>query len=242
MAKGSHHLIIYRSKATDEMLSPTPCMPFVETLGGTTIPIMVSEIAEETLTFPEGTGMEFEANQMIRIEAHYINYYTHTITAHADVTFKAHEAGADIQKVDMLFFGHGNINLAPGAEHTSNWHYFDVPNNSKVFAVTGHMHAMGTNVEIKLANGQNDKDGQQIYPGEKPFVWNEAPVEQFNPSLEFPSGQGLSMRCSWKNTTNKTIAFGQSATDEMCFLWAYYYPSKGYRICIGGLINCFDDG
>ena len=31
---------------------------------------------------------------------------------------------------------------------------------------------------------------------------------------------------------------------EMCFLWAYYYPSKGYRMCVnpGNIANNFELG
>jgi hypothetical protein len=241
LSEGSHHLIIYRSNADDEILEPQVCQPFVETLGGATVPLMVTEIPEETLRFPEGTGIELAANQMIRIEAHYLNYFPNDIVAHADITFEAYAETSTVEKVDMLFFGHGNIYLAPGEEHTSDWHYFDVPNGAKVFALTGHTHAYGTLVEIRTAAGLNDP-GEQIYPGEKPFVWSEAPIEQFDPPFEFDSGRGLQMRCSWKNTSKMPVYFGQSAKDEMCFLWAYYYPSQGYRLCAVPFFSCSDDG
>ena len=26
--------------------------------------------------------------------------------------------------------------------------------------------------------------------------------------------------------------FGESANNEMCFFWAYYYPSKGAYVCV----------
>ena len=28
------------------------------------------------------------------------------------------------------------------------------------------------------------------------------------------------------------MIFGKSATEEMCFFWAYYYPNKGARVCL----------
>jgi hypothetical protein len=40
------------------------------------------------------------------------------------------------------------------------------------------------------------------------------------------------------------VTFGESATNEMCFFWAYYYPSQGSRVCMhsdrvqGGIDLC----
>jgi hypothetical protein len=49
--------------------------------------------------------------------------------------------------------------------------------------------------------------------------------------------------CSYHNTSNQRVSFGESANDEMCFFWAYYYPSKGSHVCVhtsqfGGLDIC----
>ena len=54
----------------------------------------------------------------------------------------------------------------------------------------------------------------------------------YDPPLEFKAGQGFQYRCSWYNGSSKNVRFGESANQEMCFFWAYYYPSKGYRMCI----------
>jgi hypothetical protein len=54
----------------------------------------------------------------------------------------------------------------------------------------------------------------------------------FSPPLSFDGSQGFRYRCSWDNTTDTRLTFGESARQEMCFFWAYYYPSQGYRICV----------
>jgi hypothetical protein len=28
------------------------------------------------------------------------------------------------------------------------------------------------------------------------------------------------------------VKFGEKTTDEMCFFWAYYYPSQGAHVCV----------
>ncbi len=237
LAKGSHHLIIYKSEETVERTTPFNCDPFVETLKGNTFPLMITQIREETLAFPNGVAFKFEPNQMVRLEAHYNNYFPDTtITAHGDVHFDGIAAEDVVAEANMLFYGNPDFEIPPG-KYSTPWRYLSVLPNTHVFAVTGHTHAYGTNVEIAMSTNVDD-EGMSLYPMEDaPFVWDEPPVETFDPALTFDGNQGFRYRCSWDNTTNNDLGFGESANQEMCFLWAYYYPSQGYRICVspGGI-------
>ena len=113
------------------------------------------------------------------------------------------------------------------------WKWAILKDGKKVFAMTGHTHQYGTNVEVKFGNSIDDEDPISVYPPEGlVFDWAEAPVAQYEPALSFTEGQGFFYRCTWDNTSDKKLTFGESATDEMCFFWAYYYPSDGYRFCI----------
>ena len=60
LGKGSHHLIVYRSEETVEKLTPFDCVPFVETLSGKTVPLMISQIAEDALVLPDGVAFKFQ--------------------------------------------------------------------------------------------------------------------------------------------------------------------------------------
>lgn len=229
--KGSHHLIVYKSSETEERATPFNCDPFVETLKGETFPLMITQIREETLTFPNGVAFKFEPHQMVRLEAHYLNYFPDTtITAHADVYFDGIAAEDVVAEANMLFYGNPDLDI-PEGEYSTPWRYLSVLPDTKVFALTGHTHAYGTNVEIAMSSGVDDP-GMSIYPGDGEFVWDEPPVTTFDPALAFGPDQGFRYRCTWDNTSGERLGFGESARQEMCFLWAYYYPSQGYRLCV----------
>ena len=51
-------------------------------------------------------------------------------------------------------------------------------------------------------------------------------------SSGIPAGGGFDFECKWTNTGSTAVKFGESANDEMCFFWAYYYPSQGAKVCI----------
>lgn len=232
LGQGSHHLVLYKSDDTEEQTEPFNCTPFTETLGGDTVPLMISQVAEETMALPDGVAFKFGPQQMVRIEAHYLNYFPDDITAHADITFHT-LANADVEhEANMMFYGTPDFSIPAGKDHTTPWFYLDVLPGTKIFAMTGHTHALGTNVEI-LHSQAKDAQGDAVYPMDLPFQWDEAPIIQYDPPLEFPTGkEGFHYRCSWFNDTGKNVGFGESANKEMCFFWAYYYPSQGYRLCV----------
>ncbi|MFT7580853.1 MAG: hypothetical protein ACI9MR_002527 [Myxococcota bacterium] len=235
--RGSHHMIIYKSTETEERREPFQCDPFVETLSGETFPLMITQVREETLSFPNGIAFKFEPNQMIRLEAHYLNYFEEDITAHGDVFFDAIAAEDVVSEANLLFYGNPDLDIPTGQSFSTPWNYISVLPGTKVFAITGHTHQWGTNVEISMAMSMDDP-GQSIYPGEEDYYWDEPPVTYYEPALEFEEGNGFNYRCSYENESGSAVGFGESANKEMCFLWAYYYPSKGYRICINpGSIN-----
>lgn len=233
LGKGSHHLIVYRSDETVEQITPFPCAPFTETLSGGNVPLMISQVAEETLTLPPGVAFQFKAHQMIRVEAHFLDYYATPITATASIEFLTLPKAEVNDEADLLFYGTPDFYLPAGKQTQTPWHYLPVLPGSHVFALTGHTHALGTNVEIALANGATATDPVLLYPpAGKSFSWSEAPMAYLTPEVVAAKDQGFQYRCSWDNTTSKNVNFGESATSEMCFFWGYYYPSKGYRTCI----------
>ncbi|MSQ85043.1 MAG: hypothetical protein EXR77_19580 [Myxococcales bacterium] len=233
MAKGSHHLIVYRSDATEEQLTTKECTPFTETLSGGNVPLMITQIANETLTLPKGVAFKFLPKQMIRLEAHYLNYFKEPIETGADITFETLPPAQVENEADMLFYGTPDFAIKAGKSLTTPWNYIDVWPGTKVFAATGHTHQYGTDVQIGLAKGGTSVAAEMVYPPkDQPFNWAESPMAQYNPPLEFKANEGFQYRCSWFNSSAKNVGFGESANQEMCFFWAYYYPSKGYRMCI----------
>ena len=134
-------------------------------------------------------------------------------------------------KRTCCFNGNPDLSIPPGQDWTTPWRFLDVPDGSHVFAITGHTHQYGTRVEINTSTGRDDP-GAEIYPGEQDYLWDEPPVTYFEPALSFQNNSGFQYRCSYNNTSGGQVGFGESANQEMCFLWAYYYPSQGYRLCV----------
>src|SRR5262249_35725501 len=80
LATGSPDRIINKSTATEEQLEPKSCAPFVGTVVGDEVPFILVGREKLEFEFPKGVGVSLEQNQMLKIEAHYINTSKEALT------------------------------------------------------------------------------------------------------------------------------------------------------------------
>lgn len=249
LAPGSHHLILYRSNATSESTTPTPCTPFEGVTNGE-VPIMIAESLNSTLKLPTNVAYHFAANQMVKIEAHYINASPNMINGAGQVVLTPGASSVTYQPADIMFCG-STVQLETQGVPANNTDYVLNPgfysgNNSdvdftkiKVFAFTSHEHHLGKEVTISKSTSASDP-GTMIYDNTS---WDAPPLTDLDDQhlLTFNAGEGLRWQCSYDSADANpkptgTTTFGQSAIDnEMCFIWAYYYPSVGRFV---GIQDC----
>jgi Copper type II ascorbate-dependent monooxygenase, C-terminal domain len=234
LGNSSHHMIVYRVDDTVEVPTPFDCQPFTDTLDPSKgSPLMITQKKDEILTLPEGVAYSLDANQMVRLEMHYINATTSDVTLMSSSTMIPIADSAFKYEADFLFIGDPDINLAPGAIKTLGPIFYaldPVYSDAQFFAITGHEHKLGTNVTVSTAMTADDP-GTSVYNIPN-WTWSEPATQFQTPPFMIPSGGGFKFTCEWNNTGTTTVKFGESANDEMCFFWAYYYPSHGARVCV----------
>jgi Copper type II ascorbate-dependent monooxygenase, C-terminal domain len=233
LGKGSHHLIVYRVNDTVEQTTPFDCKPFTDTLDPTKgSTLMISQKEDDALVLPEGVAYTLEANQMVRLEMHYINPNAGTINVQSTTTFIPIEDAKFKDEADFLFIGTPDIDLKVGEKKTIGPMHITLPpeyDDVNFFAITGHEHQWGTNVVVSTALSKTDP-GTPVYDV-KNWLWSEPATVQGN--FKLPKGGGFNFSCSYDNRSGQQVGFGESANDEMCFFWAYYYPSKGgAKVCV----------
>jgi hypothetical protein len=225
---GSHHVIVYRSRATEERSELTPCRGLGGILEGTA-PIFIAQQRESSMTFPEGVGLSVAENQMIRLEEHFVNTSPGPLVAGARVTFDLAPAEG-LTRADMMFWGTQNINVAPRSMGRSEFFRPALP-GVNVFGLTSHTHQFGTLATIEVATSLMGA-GREVHRNTE---WEDPPLTLFAPPLRFAENEGLRLVCRYHNTSDMNVRFGESYFQEMCFLWAYYYPSAGFHVCLDSL-------
>jgi len=230
---GSHHLFVYRVNTGTENTTPVDCQPFADTLDPAKgSPLMITQVHEETLQLPAGVAFTLAPDQLIRLEMHFYNPGDAPLDVSATSTFIPMPEAQFENEADFMFVGTIDIDLPAGQAKTIGPKYFPIPAafaSSKFFAITGHTHQMGLNVKVATATGAGDP-GTPIYDHQD-WLWNEPETTYFDPGFSLPAGGGWKFTCDYNNTSNQSVGFGEGVNDEMCFFWAYYYPSQGSRVC-----------
>jgi len=245
LAMTSHHLIIYRDDlATTESLTPTDCTPFAGTLSPTqgASPLMITQKRDDLLTLPSGVAYSFSAHQHVRLELHYLNSSDDEQQAFASSTLMVGAPENIHDEASFLFIGTPDIQLQPGARSRVEAFFTPPAGLADVsfYAITGHTHALGTEMQVGVAPAADTSPAMVYAPPS--FTWSEPPTIRQDPAFTIPDGSGFKFHCDYNNTTDHVVEFGESATDEMCFFWAYYYPSRGARMCVHSTIAGGPDG
>jgi len=240
LSGGSHHLIVYKDDMdTTERATPYDCQPFTGALNlsGMVAPVMITQKQEDALTLPQRVAYTFAPNQMIRIEMHYINSSDAPLEVSATTEFYAVPESEIDHEANILFIGTPDVSIAAGA--TVDVRAYFTPSRAsldltgaKFFAITGHTHHHGVSVSVATASTKTGEHTSVYAPS--PFDWSEPETAVHKPEFTLPEGlqAGFDITCSYHNTSSQTVRFGESANDEMCFFWAYYYPSKGSHVCV----------
>lgn len=237
LSASSHHLIVYKDDMdTDEQRTPVPCTPFSGALNttGRIFPMMITQKHDDQLTLPHDVAYTLAPHQMIKIEMHYLNPNDAAEDATAKVRFGAADPAAIKDEANILFIGTPDVVL-PGNMMTEVHQFFSPYraqidlSTSKFFAITGHTHKLGLDVTVGTAE-QAGHPVTSVYAPAK-FSWSEPETTTHDPPFMLDSLGGFDFTCKYYNPTGKTVRFGESANDEMCFFWAYYYPSNGAHVC-----------
>jgi hypothetical protein len=245
LGTSSHHMVLYKVDDTTEQLTPFACTAFTDTLNPAHgNPLIISQKKDDVLTLPQGVAFTLDANQMVRLEMHYINAtaQTQTLTTSSTLTVLPDSEYRD--DASFLFIGDLDISIPAKSSFTLGPVYYQVPPkfaSSSFFAITGHEHQWGTNVQIWTASSASDP-GTSVYQIPN-WSWSDPTLQKLDPPLVVPTGGGFKFQCDWFNKSANTVQFGESANNEMCFFWAYYYPSQGAEVCFhtqqgGGLDGC----
>lgn len=242
----SHHVIFYRyapGSKPRENSTPERCGALDLFDGGTfKIPVFIGESSDDAqnqLQLPPGVAYHFGAGDYYTIEMHLLNASPSPAQANADVLLVPIEKGVPVVYADMIFangertlrksYDGGGAGIPPMQALTTDPTFAAVSGEAKIFALTTHQHRFGTDLSIYRSTGVADGGTLLL----RNTDWAHPALLRYpdNAPLTFAAGEGMRWVCSYRNTTSNYVTFGSSAeTDEMCIIWAYYYPSTGFKI------------
>jgi hypothetical protein len=235
LTEGTHHIILYRAPTEKENLTPTPCMGLSGLLTGSH-PIFIAQQKHSELLMPTSedgkpVALQLDAHEMVRMEMHFINTTPAPITVTGSISMDTLDAASTPPdawvRSDLAFWGTAKINIPAHSKGDTGVKFQPALPDSHTFALTTHQHHLGTSMKVWMGTSATDPAMTLLVNGTS---WSDPPLKQYSPPLSFPAGSGLGMayECQWDNPGDTAVKFGESANDEMCFLWHYYFPGKGF--------------
>ncbi|MEZ4400205.1 MAG: hypothetical protein R3B06_09310 [Kofleriaceae bacterium] len=225
---GTHHTVLtsYTGSAPDGV---------VRCNAGTNGQSMIygSGVGSPDFVFPAGVGLHLTAGSRLLLNLHLYNATDQPLSGTSGTLFEQATA-ADIQHLAEIVLAGPTFTLTVPQGVSTQSGTCNISNITsqpiQVFALSQHMHKLGTNLRSVITrSGSPDLVLQDI-----PYDFESQGFQLTAPTFELRPGDVLTTSCTYNNTTGATVRFGDSSDDEMCFTDLFYYPAQGASfICTG---------
>ncbi|MDC3959280.1 monooxygenase [Polyangium jinanense] len=231
---GGHHVLLYRTPyraipSQDEQGIAVDALTEHDCSEGATARWKVDAVVGGSESFgsvgmlhrlPDGVGVVLEPNVVLVMSTHYLN--TTSAPLEVDARINMHTMPREELRIEagLLYMDNHVLRVAPFGEASARMRC-PVPEDVHVVSLQSHMHARGAAFEASLIAPSGTTTS--IY---STTSWQEPPVRELDPPLLFPRGSTVEIRCDYKNSEARPVAYGLSSSDEMCQLIGPYFPKN----------------
>jgi hypothetical protein len=218
--KGIHHLGVYQT------LAPEPDGQFdcPELFKMTWLPIYGGGVGSGPLSTPANAGYKLPAGTQILVQIHLLNTSDTPIEDKTSVVLKTDDS-PDLLGAGVYGFDNRTIHLPANTLNVEQTMDCSAKHDMDVFAVFGHMHRLGTTIEI--SRGANVGD-EILYKAA--WTFNEQPVAPMTAHIK--AADTFHIRCTYDNTSAIDVNYGERTQDEMCTALLFYTPYTAIDGCL----------
>ncbi len=224
MTSGSHHLIVAAVEAGNEagltIGQRYNCVgPSLPGGGDALIAVTGAQQPYSREDYPAGIGRVYTGGQFLVMNYHYLNASEAAIEARSAVNF--HLGGEeDIAHIAGSIGFYNFLINTPAGQSGSFTKSCTFDKDAMVFQLTRHTHQWGTDFPVRYKGGS--KDGELIYTSPN----YEDADHSFDEPVLIKAGEGFEWTCNYQNTTDSSLRFGVTASDEMCILFGQIYDPE----------------
>jgi hypothetical protein len=237
---GSHHMLAYRTELTAIPAGKEGLLDCFD--GGASRNERGSyyEAQEPDVKrdLPKGIAHEFQPGEVLVLEAHYINTTDKDVDAHIELITHTMNPDDVEQEAGTIYFNDTNINVPPhGTAHSQMT--CTLTQDISLAQLWSHMHARGVNFVVET-DDQGARDALGTLYTETDWAEPKPRIYPSDPPVVLHSGTHISFGCDFKNDSDMSFKFGQSAeTNEMCILHGMYWPRmpRASEQCMGGVTS-----
>ncbi|MBL4634867.1 MAG: hypothetical protein JKY56_13425 [Kofleriaceae bacterium] len=181
--------------------------------------IFGSGIGPAEFNFPEGVGVKIPAGQQLLLNLHLFNVSESVLTGTSATEVKLTSADKVIHEAESVLAGSVQISI-PAGQTVDIVGRCTAEQDITILSVAPHMHQIGTHMKIEALRADGD-----MMLSDEPYDFRDQKLYQLEP-ISMKQGDQIKVTCTYNNTTDQTVGFGDSSNSEMCFGGFYRYPKR----------------
>ena len=217
---GTHHTVLTRYTGATPADGVVPCN--VGTNGQNMI--FGSGVGAPDFEFPAGVGLHLAKGTRLLLNLHLFNASDTPLSGRSGTLIQETTAAEIPNLAELVLAGPTlTLSIPPGVSTRSGTCQLSNITSTPIqtFALSQHMHKLGTNMKSTVQRGATEILLQDI-----PYNFEKQTFHQTPSLIELRPGDVLTTACTYNNTTAGTVRFGESSNDEMCFTDLFYYPAQ----------------
>jgi hypothetical protein len=219
---GLHHIIFSKANAPE----PDGFSECDTLFRLTWEPIYLTGAGDSSLDLPAGFAHRIPVGTQMVAQLHLLNTTEEPIRDSVEIRLRKSRAEAP-KPVAGYAFGNFDVHLPP-LQPSSVHGECDVKEDIHILAAFPHMHLLGKRLTFDVARAGGEFS--QVFE-RNPYDFDDQHMETLDLALSV--GDRTRVNCEYENTHDYEITFGESTTNEMCFLVGF----AADREKIGGCIS-----
>jgi hypothetical protein len=213
---GTHHTLLTLVDKANAPDGSAPCS------SGTNGPrsITGSGVGTNEWSLPAGVVMQLEPGTQLLLNLHLFNVTEKPITGVSGMHMKVIPDAEVKHLAEGILAGPTSLNIPVGGPSKVSGGC-TMSHDVNLFAVSPHMHQLGVYLKA-VAHSSVMGD---VVLSDAPYSFEEQIVISLPREVPMKKGDKISVECTFQNTTDKPVTFGESTLSEMCFTGVYRYPA-----------------
>lgn len=213
---GTHHAVLVANRETSEPDGVTVC----GVLASGERRLQGAGAGTEPVSLPDGVAMKIAAGDQLLMNLHLFNPDDALLSGTSGMLVKTVLAAEVEHEAEVVLAGPLGLQIAPG--EVTQTGRCTLRNPATLFSVGPHMHQLGVHMKItahsSIVGDRVVHDGAYEFDHQISYPIDEVPLA---------AGDRVSLECTYINDTGRTVRWGDSSLDEMCFAGLGVYPAVG---------------
>ena len=182
--------------------------------------LFASGLGSPELNMPEGVAVHLAAGTQIVLDLHLYNFGSTALSETSAIDVLSADPATIHDEAEVILVGQPSFSFSTMGYPTLDFSC-NTNGQTNFFAVFPHMHQMGFHAKVDLTiSGVT----QTVY--DEPYDFEQQWFREYDP-IAMNSGDTIKITCTWYNPDGRTVNFGESSDQEMCFAISYRYPPRG---------------